>query len=281
MAQAAFSRPSLQLSWSCVGPRRRSTSFNSSDKRDDDSESSTTSRDASEPFMVSPEGISSSTGMELPVSSSMGMTWDSESEHSCTTESNLHNNLGHDFEENEDAMAPREQQDHMTEVQMWQKLEQELYDEDGGETGTAKEIREEEAAAIAEVGENSTEDSVPNTKEVHRFFPPGRIMHIVTLVSDESSSENESNSSDDMDHSSPEDSEVGIFLTPRSLYSKIRLSQTMISDHFMPVYRRRIEKLIRVLEDNETCNSPHIRETAKKEISDTRYPTKEALHKVL
>lgn len=283
MAQAAFSRPALRLSWSCVGPRRRSNTFKS-DKRDDDSESSSTPRDASEPFLVSPEEISTSTGMELPVSSSMGMPWDSESEHSCTTGSNLHNSLDHDFEINEDAMSPREEQDHMTEVQMWQQLEQELYDEDGGDTGSAKEIREEEAAAIAEVGENSNEDSVPNTKEVHRFFPPGRIMHIVTLLSDEEdSSESESNSSDDddMDHTGPEDSEVGIFLTPRSLYSKIRLSQTMISDHFMPVYRRRIEKLIRVLEDDETCNSPHIRETAKKEISDTRYPTKEALHKVL
>ncbi|VFR00144.1 unnamed protein product [Cuscuta campestris] len=173
----------------------------------------------------------------------------------------------------------------MTEVQMWQQLEQELYDKDGGGTGTVKEIREEEAAAIAEVGQSSaeSESSVPDTKEAHRFFPPGRIMHIVTLAPDDQQhSDDASNASEDdneedggEDVGGPEDSGLGIFLTPRTLYSKIRLSQTMISDHFMPVYRRQIEKLIKKLDGDDDND-------AKKESSgNTRCPSPETIHKLL
>ncbi|CAH9098835.1 unnamed protein product [Cuscuta epithymum] len=238
MAHAALSGPAMRLSsWSCVGPRRRSSTAPniSNNKKHEASESSSSRKAASEPFIVSSE-------VELPVSSS------------------LNDDVDDDFEANGDVMAARGQQDHMTEVQMWQQLEQELYDEDGGETDTVKEIREEEAAAIAEVGQSSTEScsSAPNTKEAHRFFPPGRIMHIVTLPSedDQGNDDGRSDVSDDDenvsdDHSSNGGVGVGIFLTPRTLYSKIRLSQTMISDHFMPMYRRQIEKLIRELEVGE------------------------------
>ncbi|CAH9118564.1 unnamed protein product [Cuscuta europaea] len=238
MAHAALSGPAMRLSsWSCVGPRRRSSTASniSNNKKHEASESSSSRKAASEPFIVSSE-------VELPVSSS------------------LNDDVDDDFEANGDVMAARGQQDHMTEVQMWQQLEQELYDEDGGETDTVKEIREEEAAAIAEVGQSSTEScsSAPNTKEAHRFFPPGRIMHIVTLPSedDQGNDDGRSDAPDDDDNVSDDHSSnggvgVGIFLTPRTLYSKIRLSQTMISDHFMPMYRRQIEKLIRELEIGE------------------------------
>jgi hypothetical protein len=151
-------------------------------------------------------------------------------------------------------------EDQMSEVELWQQLEHELYDRpEGEETEMVKEIREEEAAIAEEVGQ--TPSSAPEVKEVHRFFPPGKIMHIVTLHPDGAECENDgsrsstsssSRSSTGSDGSQPDETKIGIFLTPRSLYSKLRLSQSMISDHFMPVYRKQIERLIKELEEEST-----------------------------
>ena len=103
---------------------------------------------------------------------------------------------------------------------------------------------------------------VPQVKEVHRFFPPGRIMHIVLLNSScpEKCEENEVNRSsssctDNNRQPDVDETKIGIFLTSRSLYNKMRLSQTMISDHFMPVYIRQIERLIKQLELEEDVQS--------------------------
>ncbi|KAF2300943.1 hypothetical protein GH714_018481 [Hevea brasiliensis] len=130
-----------------------------------------------------------------------------------------------------------------------------------GHADLAKEIREEEAAAMAEVGMSQSESTAPETKEVHRFFPPGKIMHIVTLPFDSAENEVDSLSSSDSENTQPlGEAEVGIFVTPRSLYGKLRLSQTMISDHFMPVYRRQIEKLIKELEQEPSDENHYCRE---------------------
>lgn len=251
MAQAALSRPALQLSsWSCIGPRRRSTAVQVNSEEQQTS-CATSSIENSETFLLESEQTRSTTVMELPVSSTEGVTWNTEIDQSFADGINIHNGLDPNLDDSEHvAYGP---EDRMTEVEMWQQLEHELYDQSEGETDVAKEIREEEAAAIAETGQSSSASSVPNTKEVHRFFPPGKIMHIVTLPSEEVDRESDSDTLSE-EHNQPNDTKVGIFLTPRSLYSKIRLSQTMISDHFMPVYRRQIEKLIRDLENDDACD---------------------------
>ncbi|OIT28295.1 hypothetical protein A4A49_24977 [Nicotiana attenuata] len=249
MAQAALSRPAMQLSsWSCIGPRRRATNVQvNSDEQPNSGETSSSQNSGT--FLLESEETRCTTVMELPVSSTDGITWNSEIDQSVADGINSHNGLDPDLDDSEHVADDRPE-DRMTEVEMWQQLEHELYDQSEGETDVAKEIREEEAAAIAESGQSSSEGSVPNTKEVHRFFPPGKIMHIVTLLSEEEDRESDS----DMlceDHNQPKDTKVGIFLTPRSLYSKIRLSQTMISDHLMPAYRKQIEKLIRDHENDD------------------------------
>ncbi|KAG8388425.1 hypothetical protein BUALT_Bualt02G0124600 [Buddleja alternifolia] len=245
MAQAAWSRPGLRISsWSCIGPRRRpSTAQINCNITEDSSESSSTQMDASEPFLDETTIVTET--MELPVSSSKGKVGSSEN---CTSEITT--------ADDDDVIDHVSDEDRMTEVELWQQIEQELYEQAGPEeVDRVKEIREEEAAVIAEVGDSSSQSPVPNTKEVHRFFPAGRILHIVTLVSDEADRESDGNSSDDSDHGQEEEIKVGIFLTPRSLYSKLRLSQTMIADHFMPVYRRQIEKLIKELENKRACDT--------------------------
>ncbi|CAN4087017.1 unnamed protein product [Withania somnifera] len=250
MAQAALSQPAMQLSsWSCIGPRRRSAAIQvNSEERQISCD--TSSSENSKIFLMESEETRSPTVMELPVSSTEGVTWNTEIDQSFADGVNIHNGLDPHLVDSEH--VAHDPEDGTTEVELWQQLEHELYHQSEGETDVAKEIREEEEAAIAESGQSSSESSVPSTKEVHRFFPAGKIMHIVTLLSEEVDHESDDTLSED--HNQPKDTKVGIFLTPRSLYSKIRLSQTMISDHFMPVYRRQIEKLIRDLENDDACD---------------------------
>lgn len=260
MAQAAWRRPSLRLSsWSCMGPRHRATASHSN-QNEEHSPRSTTRTEISEPFLASPNNTATTTStedLELPVSSSGRIEWTSEIGCSCSDEINPEVDEDAEISEGEDKlMGHNRHEDRMTEVELWQQLEQELYDRsEGEEVDVAKEIREEEAAAMAEVSDGQAESSGPEIKEAHRFFPPGKIMHMCMLPSDDvNDAGRETDDSPTTSISSngqPEEAKIGIFLTPRSLYSKLRLSQTMISDHFMPVYRRQIEKLIKELEKEE------------------------------
>ncbi|KAL3511602.1 hypothetical protein ACH5RR_024319 [Cinchona calisaya] len=251
MAQAALSGPAMRLSsWSCMGPRHRSSNKQIDINVGGDSlESSAIHRETYEPALVSSEVTTSSIeSSEIPVCSSEGIVWSSGS---CSNE--IRCGDGADLDDGQDVLDHDRHQDRMTEVELWQQIEQELYDQvECEESDVVKEIREEEAAAIAEVSDSDSESSIPNTKEVHRFFPPGKIMHIVTLISDEVDDASDSSTSGSLDHSQPAEPNAGIFLTPRSLYSKLRLSQTMIADHFMPVYRRQIEKLMKELEEGSS-----------------------------
>lgn len=256
MAQAAWTRPSLLSSWSCMGPRHRVTAV--SDAQEAGNPSELSSRiESSEPLLKSPNSSKTTNeSTELPISSLEGLEWSSEIECSCSDEIGPHSHGDACLDEDEEIMAQDRHEDRMTEVELWQQLEHELYNRpDGEEANVANGIREEEAAAIAEVGAGQPQSSAPEIKEAHRFFPPGKIMHIVTLLSERAECEGDDIiSNDTVNAQSAETTKVGIFLTPRSLYSKLRLSQTMISDHFMPVYRRQIEKLIREIEKEEMSN---------------------------
>ncbi|CAI9114441.1 OLC1v1015167C2 [Oldenlandia corymbosa var. corymbosa] len=256
MAQAALSRPAMHLSsWSCMGPRRRAT--NSQMKIDEGRDSLESSALRGE---TSDETTSIVESSELPVSTSERTMWSSEI---CTDDmtSDVHTFV----DDGEDVLDHDRHQDRMTEVELWQQLEQELYDHDESEESeVVKEFREEEAAAIAEASDTESESSVPNTTEVHRFFPPGKIMHIVTLLSDvEHEGDSSTSSSSGSDDNEPAEPKVGIFLTSRTLYSKVRLSHTMIADHFMPVYRRQMERLIKELEEEGSDNQHHNREAGE------------------
>ncbi|KAL8098830.1 hypothetical protein AgCh_031521 [Apium graveolens] len=243
MAQSALSRPSLQISsWSCMGPRHRSKPR----AGEDSVESSSSRTETSQPLVRSPKNISTGEAIELPVSSA-GMVWDSEVDVSFSEKSGLNDEVDIDCHYDLDGQNANEKD--ISEVELWRQLEEELYNPmEGDEENITKEIREEEAEAIAEISEIEPESSVPDTKEVHRFFPPGKIMHIVSLHLDEPGADTDSRISADTDNSQLTDTKIGIFLTSRSLYSKLRLSRTMIADHFMPVYRKQIERLIEELE---------------------------------
>lgn len=248
MARAAWSRPSSELSsWSCIGPRRRPTTTRTHSNIAECSIGSSSSiRETLEPLKPPQESITAIEAIERPETRVLSL------EPECSPTNELGLNCETDVDYNDNLVGPNTREDSMTEVELWQQLEHELYDQHESDgDNAAKEMREEEAEAISEMSERDHASSVLNTREVHRFLPPGKIMHIVTLVGDEAENETNSSTSSDSGSSQPE-TKIGIFLTSRSLYSKLRLSRTMIADHFMPVYRRQIEKLIAELEKEDT-----------------------------
>ncbi|KAF8393638.1 hypothetical protein HHK36_021884 [Tetracentron sinense] len=268
VAQAAWTRPAVHLSsWSCMGARHRPTAALSNSTEEGNSmEPSTTATETIKPLLMPNETMTIET-MELPLSTSESTEWTSKLKCSCLGDLCPHTDMNADLDNDEDLMGHIRDDDHMTKVELWQQLEQELQIlTEGEDTNVAKEIREEEESAIAEVGESPPESSVREMKEAHRFFPAGKIMHIVNLLFEGPESEGGSiMNSDDTANGYPVEAKVGIFLTPRSLYSKLRLSQTMISDHLMPVYRRQIEQLINEFEKEEStddacCSGEGVRE---------------------
>lgn len=166
---------------------------------------------------------------------------------------------GHDDTDEEEQLIPANQDittsavDDITEGQLWYELEKELQKQDDTidihdqeeEAAAVKEITEEENQ-LADAAECSNSITTSDNLDNHRFYPPGRIMHIVSMPSSDSS---DSNSDDPMEE------RVSLYETPRELYSKLRLSKTMINDHYMPMYKKMMELLIRDLEKDNSSNS--------------------------
>ncbi|XP_008807374.2 uncharacterized protein LOC103719764 [Phoenix dactylifera] len=136
----------------------------------------------------------------------------------------------------------------MTEGELWSALEKDLHGNDEDDKA-----REEEAAAVKEIEEEESmvlkkaaENKLPSPSEKHQFYPPGRIMHMVMLQALDSN----------LGKDAIGDKDVGIYETPRYLYGKIRLSRTMINDHYMPMYKQMMELLIDKLgKDDNGCET--------------------------
>lgn len=77
-------------------------------------------------------------------------------------------------------------------------------------------------------------------QDLRRFYPPGKLMHLVSPLP----SKGEEPGSEDQE----QQPRVGLFLTDRALYGKVRLSRTMVHDHYMPNYGVMMTSLIEQLE---------------------------------
>lgn len=164
---------------------------------------------------------------------------------------------GHDDTDEEEHLIPVEvvttatTAEDITEGELWYELEKELKRQ---ETEVDIKAQEEEAAAAKEITEeeNLLTDAAESDKPIssmdatenHHFYPPGRIMHIISVPSSDTVN---------LDTDGPNEEHVGIYETPRELYSKLRLSKTMINDHYMPMYKKMIELLIMELENRDQC----------------------------
>ena len=246
VAQAAWTRPALQLSsWTCIGPRRRNNV-------------SSASTVTSEEIRASSSGGLESTSMLTKTTVEASETVASEAIE-CTASEEVQSSVAvavdaiglvDDKVDSDDNIVDHHvDEDRMTDVELWQQLESELYRKrEGEDDDIAEEMTE---STIAEEVGGVAEDVLSETKEVHRFYPPGKIMHILTSSREETAHEESDVHQDDATNGESESS-MGIFLTPRSLYGKLRLSKMMINDHYMPIYRRNIEQLISELEKDSS-----------------------------
>ncbi|GLJ11000.1 hypothetical protein SUGI_0140070 [Cryptomeria japonica] len=270
MAQAVVrTRPSLGISgWSCMGARRRTVSAVTS-STSAEAESKTLIGECSKFSEPSSENTSSVTNLEsatLPISGGEGnidSTWGRglDLSYCSATDEEYRDHELDEVEEddliNSDSIIDHSEEQDISEDYIWHRLEQELkrkeenQQEREEEAEAAKEIIQEEenvvAAAVENAGHANTDMDlgVSDENETIRFYPPGKIMHIVsTLPSD--------TVPDGIDGHK---AKVGIYLTSRALYGKLRLSRTMINDHYMPVYKRMMEQLINELEQEPEENA--------------------------
>ncbi|XP_068658805.1 uncharacterized protein [Aristolochia californica] len=215
VAQAVRTRSSFS-SWSCMGARRRSVSPQLNSEEDGPDTSLISRRNSNSMIIEAFNGYSDTDGM-------------------------FHQETSGEDEINPvESVITTSTAEEMTEGELWYELEKELHREEDEsdaqareeEAQAAREIIEEENVVIADAVENKKPTS--SATETQRFYPPGRIMHMVVLPASETNS--------DEDGSTEE--KAGIYETPRNLYSKLRLSRTMINDHYMPMYKKMMERLI-------------------------------------
>lgn len=244
VAEAVVRTRSSLSSWSCMSARRRNVSSSPNSKTEVLSETSLIIADTCTKSLLTEETVSDSLLKDEHSSSSGGS--------------------GHDDTDEEEQLIPANQDvttstvDDITEGQLWYELEKELQKQ---ESTINIHAQEEEAAAAKEITEEENQlvdaaecsDSITTTENLdnHRFYPPGRIMHIVSVPS----SSDDSNSDSD---NPPVEEHVCLYETPRELYSKLWLSRTMINDHYMPMYKKMMELLIRELEKDSSCNTIRI-----------------------
>ncbi|KAG8370467.1 hypothetical protein BUALT_Bualt14G0119900 [Buddleja alternifolia] len=228
VAQAVVRTRSSISSWTCMGPRRRAAVPSSNAKTEDLPEA---------PLIT--ERKSESLASEISINS------DANNAEYCSSSSN-ETDEEEDLIQVDQVVATSAIED-ITEGELWYELEKELQRQ---EIETDTQIQEEEEAVAKEITEeekvfaDAVESEMPisssDVSDNLQFYPPGRIMHIVSVPSSES---------DESGHDGLAEEQVGIYQTPRELYSKLRLSRTMINDHYMPMYKKMMELLIKQLED--------------------------------
>ncbi|KAL3505679.1 hypothetical protein ACH5RR_031061 [Cinchona calisaya] len=236
VAQAVVKSRSSFPSWTCMGPRRRVVNTPPDSKAEDLHEASSLLTERISVSSVSEVVRRESDSNKVEFCSSSGC-----SAHEETDEEE-------DIIQVDRVIAASTLED-ITEGELWYELEKELQRREHNadiqaqeeEAAAAEEITEEEKVLVDAV-ESQTPISSSDVSDNLQFYPPGRIMHIVSVPSSEASDFGQD------DHNAEQ---VGIYETPRELYSKLRLSRTMINDHYMPMYKKMMELLIKELENEE------------------------------
>ncbi|KAH9626433.1 hypothetical protein KSS87_004935 [Heliosperma pusillum] len=241
VAQAVVRRRPTLSSWSCMGARRRNIAQ---------------SVNPEEGIAEAPLITSSSSEALVTELSTSGTELNNDDYSGSSSEGLSHDN---DSEEEEEQLMAADKDitsstlEAVTEGELWYQLEKELQKQNDSQA------QEEEAAAVQEITEEVTvlvgaverqqSMSASDIGENHHFYPPGRIMHMVFVRFTDTGTSG--------DDDAMVEERLGIYETPRNLYSKIRLTKTMINDHYMPKYKRVIEQLINELENDELliCNT--------------------------
>ncbi|KAG6756923.1 hypothetical protein POTOM_037222 [Populus tomentosa] len=235
VAQAvARTRPSL-ASWSCMGQRRRSVGPSLVNSITQDLPEATILSENSEALVTE---VQTKDSLQILLESSCGSGHDDAREDEPFL--------------SDDRVMTSSVMEEVTEGQLWYELERELQRQESEvdiqaqeeEAAAANEIFEEEND-LAKAAEAKTHITSEDLSESQLFYPPGRIMHVISIPSSDTAN---------LELDEPTEEHVGLYETPRELYSKIRLSRTMIKDHYMPMYKKMMELLIQELENDEDCS---------------------------
>ncbi|CAA2996752.1 lipase calmodulin-binding heat-shock [Olea europaea subsp. europaea] len=238
VAQAVVRTRSSISSWTCMGPRRRAVVPSSDSKV----------VDLPEAIPLIPETTESLARERI----SRDLDPDKAEYCSSSDQSGIDETDDEDDLRHVDKTVATSTLENITEGELWYELEKELQRQESEadvhtqeeEEAAAEEITEEEKV-LSDAVESRTPISSSDVSENLHFYPPGKIMHMVSVPSSEAS---------DSSHNGSVDEQVGIYETPRELYSKLRLSRTMIRDHYMPMYKKVMEQLIIQLENEEDAN---------------------------
>ncbi|KAI3804540.1 hypothetical protein L1987_26158 [Smallanthus sonchifolius] len=242
VAEAVVRTRSTLSAWSCMGARRRAVGTTPTENFSETS------------LMLEKNPSSLATETNHPAH-------EPNMDHGSSSDgSGSGSGSGHDDTDEEELLIPVDhvtsKSEHITEGELLYKLEKELQRQENDahiqaqkeEEAAAQEIIEEEKI-IADSVDHQQPISSSDILENQHLYPPGRIMHIVSTVSN--NPVNQDNDHDDTieeherEHDHDHDHEhVGIYETPRDLYGKLRLSRTMINDHYMPMYKKMMEKLL-------------------------------------
>lgn len=217
VAQAVARSQYSLSSWTCMGARRRPVGTTAKEKSSD---------------------------LDSPSETNLGTTIVDCSNHLDDPHSDSSQDSDNE-ETEEDELTQRDKIVNVSAVEeltgdLWFDLEKEL---NRAETTTAEAQQEVEAAVKEIIDEENAvlqaekQHSTIVATETLQFYPPGKIMHMVLLPTSDPEA-------DQTEHILPDEHNVGIYETPRYLYSKIRLSRTMINDHYMPMYKKIMELLI-------------------------------------
>lgn len=247
VAQAVVQTRSTLSSWSCIGPRRRAISSQLNSKVTDMPEASAIMAERR------------STEALLAETVAIDRKGHKRTEHSSSSSSESDRDEP-DEEEEEEPLISIDQviaetssiEEDVTEGELWDELDRELTRQENErdseameeEAAAAKEITEEETVITgggdSSTGQNQSPVSASSMDliENQRFYPPGKIMHIVSVTETESETERD----EVVVVGTTTVERVRIYETPRELYRKIRLSRTMINDHYMPMYKKMIDR---------------------------------------
>ncbi|XP_024376472.1 uncharacterized protein [Physcomitrium patens] len=265
VAQAVVRRPDFS-SWSCMGPRRRNVVSTGNAGLEENTASVVVSdkekvdycRDIANVCSTSAAGISTADDGQGQQSAGEysesyrqmlrdGNDTRKEFFSGLIQEGDLEQDLEHDH------MASASGLEDLGEDLLWQQLAQELHRQQERqassspseeEAAAAREITEEEEHVVSTTASALGQDRIVSEKEpeqdLRRFYPPGKLMHLVSPLP----SKGEEPGSEDQE----QQPRVGLFLTDRALYGKVRLSRTMVHDHYMPNYGVMMTSLIEQLE---------------------------------
>ncbi|KAL6532492.1 hypothetical protein OROGR_014462 [Orobanche gracilis] len=238
VAQAVVKTQSSISLWTCMGPRRRPVTHQQNANTNDLPEA---------PLIIkAPLIIETGTAGEVIIESSNS---DANKTDYCLS------NSSSDETDEEDSVihvdnlvATTSTIEEITEGQLWYELEKELQRRESEIDERIQEEKEEEEAVSKEITEeekvfsDGVESHTPTSlsDDNQKFYPPGRIMHIISVPDSDSNGTGSGGVGEE---------KVGIYVTERELYSKLRLSRTMINDHYMPMYKKMMELLIKQLED--------------------------------